>query len=230
MTLSANLEWFHRGSLRGSARELFVSEFRGRCTQQPGRPGSIDGPGEPGGQGGPQCPAFARTKWTTPPVVGHYCLQVAFGWVDDSNPDNNLGQENTQVGTSHSPVTFQFQLRNQKRSEQRFRFETDCYTIPPVPPCRERPSNIRTGRGAVTQRPFDPVTVPSRHQCANYPLPAGWAISFSPAAPQLTAGQEITVVATVDPPPGFTGRQPINVHAFAESGLVGGMTFYVEGS
>ena len=147
-----------------------------------------------GVKGGSQCPVLVTTKWTTPPGAGHYCLQVAFGWVDDSNPTNNLGQENTQVGTSHSPVSFQFQLRNQKRSEQRFRFETDCYTIPPLPPCGERPSNIRTGRGAVTQRPFDSVTVPPRHQRTDCPLPRQAGRSPSRRRPPtLAAGQEIAV-------------------------------------
>ncbi len=183
-----------------------------------------------GVKGGPQCPALARTKWTTPPA-GHYCLQVSFSWIDDYNPYNNLGQENTQVGTSHSPVSFQFQLRNAKRFAQTFRFETDSYTIPPVPPCGET-RNQTEGRhtGAFPQRPYDPVRVPLQHDRRNYPLPPDWSISFAPQNPQLAAGQEITVIATVNPPTGFVGRQPINVHVFGDSGLMGGMTFYVEGS
>jgi len=187
-----------------------------------------------GVKGGPQCPAFARTKWTTPPA-GHYCLQVAFSWIDDSNPNNNLGQENTQVGTSHSPVDFKFQLQNAKRFAQKFHFEADTYTIPSLSPCdrngtRDGSQNRGAFQGRASQRPYDPIKVPAQHDRRNYPLPAGWNISFAPANPQLGPGSEITVTATVTPPAGFTGRQPINVHAFAESGLAGGMTFYVEGS
>jgi hypothetical protein len=183
-----------------------------------------------GVKGGPSCPAFATSKWTTPPVAGHYCLQVSFSWIDDSNPYNNLGQKNTLVGISHSPVTFPFQLRNRKRVTQTFRFETDSYVIPPLPDCGERRDKIRTGRAALTQRPFDPVVVPQQHRRANYPLAPGWAVAFSPLHPQLAPEQEITVTATVTPPPGFKGQQPINVQAFSESGLAGGMTFYVQGT
>jgi hypothetical protein len=187
-----------------------------------------------GVKGGPQCPVFARTKWTTP-AAGHYCLQVSFSCIDDSNPDNNLGQENTQVGTSHSPVAFQFQLRNAKRFAQGFHFEADTYTIPPLSPCGSNgnwTSNQTHGalRGTLTQRPYDVIKVPPQHDRRNYPLPAGWIIAFAPPNPQLLAGAEITVVATVTPPAGFTGRQPINVHAFGESGLAGGITLYLEGS
>jgi hypothetical protein len=183
-----------------------------------------------GVKGGPQCPAFATTKWTTPPT-GHYCLQVAFSWIDDYNPNNNLGQENTQVGTAHSPATFAFQLRNNKKFPQTFRFEVDTYTIPPVSPCPDnRRNNTLKLPSSVTRRPFDPVKVPPQHDRQNYPLPAGWNIVFSPRDPQLSAGEEIAITATVRPPAGFVGRQPINVHAFGEAELAGGMTFYVEGS
>lgn len=187
-----------------------------------------------GVKSGPQCPTFATTKWTTP-AAGHYCLQVSFAWIDDSNPNNNLGQKNTQVRASHSPVDFEFQLRNPKRFEQRFRFETDSYTIPPLPPCGDGGTQIgnRTrggGLDGLAQRPFEPLRIPPQHDRSSYPLPTGWSVAFAPANPELTAGQEITVLATVTPPPGFVGRQAVNVHTFGESGLVGGMTFYVEGS
>jgi hypothetical protein len=162
-------------------------------------------------------------------------LQVSFAWIDDSNPDNNLGQKNTQVGVSHSPVAFEFQLRNSKRFVQNFRFETDSYAIPPLPSCVDRGgqngNRTRGGRqGGSAQRPFEPVKVPPQHDRQNYPLPAGWSVTFVPPNPQLTPEQEITVLATVIPPAGFIGRQAVNVHTFGEAGLAGGLTFYVEGS
>ncbi len=194
-------------------------------------PGPDDVTVDLGVKGGPGCPAFATTKWKTPAAAGHFCLQVSFSWGDDSNPYNNLGQENVQVGISHSPVTFQFQLRNEKRFAQQFRFEADAYAIPPVPDCGDRGNQTRVGGlGTVTQRPYDAVKVPPQHDRRNYPLPPGWDISFTPANPHLTAGEEITVTATINPPAGFKGRQPVNVHTFSEAGLAGGMTFYVEGT
>jgi hypothetical protein len=183
-----------------------------------------------GVKGGPNCPAYATTKWKTPALAGHYCLQVSFSWIDDSNPYNNLGQDNTLVGVSHSPVQFEFQLRNAKRFRQEFRFETDSYAIPRLPRCSEDRNKIRTGVSAITQRPFDPIAVPPQHERSRCPLPAGWDVAFSPVNPVLDADEEITVRITVNPPNRFTGRQPINVHAFSPSGLAGGVTFYVQGA
>ena len=40
------------------------------------------------------------------PVGGHYCLQARCEWLDDANPDNNLGQENVNVASFHSPAAF----------------------------------------------------------------------------------------------------------------------------
>jgi hypothetical protein len=182
-----------------------------------------------GAKGGPSCPTFARTQWTTPAVPGHYCLQASFSWFDDSNPYNNLGQKNTQVGVSVSPVVFEFQLRNGKLFTQTFRFETDAYAIPPLPAC-SNDSSRTTVATTVAQRPYGPVKVPPQHTRLNYPLPEGWSIAFAPDNPGLSAGEEITVVVTVSPPAGFQGHQPINVHAFSGSSLEGGVTFFVEGS
>jgi hypothetical protein len=61
-----------------------------------------------GVKGGPNCPASATMLWTTPTTPGHYCLQVQLQPVDDSNTQNNLGQENTDVATTHSAEVFRF--------------------------------------------------------------------------------------------------------------------------
>jgi hypothetical protein len=162
-------------------------------------------------------------------VPGHYCLQVAFTWGDDVNPYNNLGQENLQIGLSHSPVSFQFALANLKRSPQTFRFEMDSYTIPPLPGCREgkRDSSYQVKSLPSLSRP---MKVPPAHDRRNYPVPAGWDIGFVPSNPEIAPGGQQTVVATVNPPAGFKGRQSLNVHVFSGQQLVGGMTFYVEGT
>jgi len=154
---------------------------------------------------------------------------VTFAWLDDANPYNNLGQENTQVGVAHSPVTFQFRLANPARVTQDFRFETDTYAIPQLPPCNDGPEKSR-GQQPARRGPWTPAEIPPRHNRRNYPLPQGWNLAFAPANPRLAAGEEITVAVTVNAPSGFHGRQPINVHAFAEAGLAGGVTLYVDGS
>jgi hypothetical protein len=178
-----------------------------------------------GVKGGPNHPAFATVPWRTPAQAGHYCLRVSFSWVDDVNPNNNLGQENTDVGKAASPATFTFQLRNDTRSIQRYRFETDAYRIPPLGPCRPRPP------GPVALPREEPGTIaviPAAHDRANHPLPPGWTVALEPAAPTLPPGDEITVRAVVTPPDAFTGRQPVNVHAFHQYGLAGGVTLVVE--
>ena len=61
-----------------------------------------------GVKGSVEQPSFASLLWTTPPTPGHYCLQVLLDPVEDLEPANNLGQENTNVVAAHSPAVFQF--------------------------------------------------------------------------------------------------------------------------
>ena len=49
-------------------------------------------------KGGSACPAYTRHPWTMPATPGHYCLQIELIWIDDGNPDNNLGQHDTELG------------------------------------------------------------------------------------------------------------------------------------
>lgn len=180
-----------------------------------------------GVKGGPDHPAFARMPWKTPETAGHYCLLVSFNWLDDVNPNNNLGQTNTSVVAAHSPAEIVFQLRNHARERREFRFEADDYTIPPPPPCGEQRPATHANRGA-RLAPGTVTAVPARHRRRNATLPEGWTISFAPANPTLAPGEEITVRAVADPPAAFHGRQAINVHAFDAEGLAGGITAYVD--
>jgi hypothetical protein len=99
-------------------------------------------------KGGPVNPAFAKVPWKTPPVSGHYCVQVFLDWTDDANPNNNLGQTNTNVVAAHSPAQFDFQFRNSARTRQEYRFEVDAYTIPPPSPCGQKPRQPAPSRGS----------------------------------------------------------------------------------
>jgi hypothetical protein len=177
-----------------------------------------------GVKGGPGHPAFARHAWRTPATPGHDCIQVEFSWPDDLNPKNNLGQENTNVGTAHSPAIFELALRNDTERRQEYRFEADGYAIGELPPCEERDVERRRARLP------DRIAVPRRHARGSHPLPAGWSVSFDPAQPDLDPGAEIPVRVEVTPPDGFRGRAPVNVHAFRGEGLAGGVTLYVERS
>jgi hypothetical protein len=167
-----------------------------------------------GVKGGPQHPAFARIKWRTPATGGHYCIVVRLEPADDVNASNNVGQENLAVRQAQSPAEFEFTLRNGWREHETFRFEVDAYAIPPLEPCRD---GGREGRLA-------------RHDRSRHAVPDGWTVSLVPAEPRLAPGQEILVRAAITPPPGFSGRRPINVNAFDTRGFAGGVTLYVEGA
>jgi hypothetical protein len=180
-----------------------------------------------GVKGGPGQPAFARVPWHTPATPGHYCVQVLLDWIDDANPNNNLGQTNTDVVSAQSPAAFSFELRNDSPRRQEFRLEVDAYTIPPLPPCSERKSPPEMPRGA-RLAPGTVLAVPAQHDRRNAPQPTGWDITFTPATPVLAPGQTISVQVTANPPAGFHGRQPLNIHVFDSTGMKGGVTVYID--
>src|ERR1017187_7308433 len=175
-----------------------------------------------GVKGGTNHPAFAKIPWRTPAAAGHYCIQVFLDWADDSNPLNNLGQENTDVCTLHSPGQATFTLRNATQETLRYRFEVDAYVIPPRDSCANRPTK------RPSPRDWSRPPVPPAHDRHNYPLPAGWSVTFNPAEPELAPGVEQLITATIIAPAGFTGSQPINVNAFSKRGFAGGVTIAAE--
>jgi hypothetical protein len=167
-----------------------------------------------GVKGGPDHPAFARMKWRTPREGGHYCLQVLLEWLDDSNPANNLGQENTTVAKLHSPAQFKFPVRNETTERQVYRLEVDTYAIPELLPCSE------------PNRDWD---WEARHRRGTHPIPRGWSIRMDPSELLLQPGEEQTITVDVDAPDGFRGRQSFNVNAFDDHNrLAGGVTLNVE--
>ena len=173
-----------------------------------------------GVKGGTQHPAIATMLWTTPPA-GHYCIVVDFQWVDDANPNNNIGQNNVQVVAATSPATFTFAVRNQENKERSYRMEADTYTLPELSDCDKR---------AATRR--DKVQkwkeVQALHNRATHPVPLGWTVQFTPPAVTLVPNAEVNVTVEITPPVGFTGEQAFNVHAVKDNGVyAGGVTVYV---
>ena len=175
-----------------------------------------------GVRGSAHCPAYAKVPWTTPPTLGHYCIQVSFAWLDDSNLLNNLGQQNIQVVQAASPAQFSFAVGNTSREPRSFRFEYDTYSIPAPPPCPDLPAPRKQAKPGTV-----PAPVAARHRRADFPLPPGWAITFDPAAPVVPAGEEIPITATVAPPDTFHGAMPVNIHVFSGVKLMGGITVFV---
>jgi len=169
-----------------------------------------------GVKGGPNCPAVASMSWTTPTAPGHYCLQVQLQPADDTNPQNNLGQENTNVGTAHSPAVFAFTLRNDTELAHTYTFLVDSYTPGPPAPCESGgdPEKDRRERMA-------------RHERGSQPVPPGWQVTVDPEVPALAPGESADITVTATPPGGFDGNQTLNVNAFHEYGLAGGVTLTV---
>ena len=170
-----------------------------------------------GAKGTPDCPAFARFTWHTPGEEGHYCLQARLEWPDDANPDNNLGQENTNVGNLHSPATFSFRARNRAAVPRRFIYAVDDYTLPARAPCREpnteRPKIMQTRLQESKQRWAAALAAQGY---GNHASPAGWNITIAPAREWLDALEEIDVRVSIEPiSPGFHGRKAFNINVFS---------------
>jgi hypothetical protein len=192
-----------------------------------------------GAKGTSQCPAFASFKWKTP-EQGHYCLQAHLVWADDANPNNNLGQENTNVGVLHSPALFTFRCKNIASTTQRFVFEVDDYQIPALDECpepfivgnHERKVVKSETRFQESQRHWaKALKKQSYGQFFNLP---DWDIQILPEKNILVGDEEIEVKVSIEPKfDGFKGSKPFNVHAFTvdETGLKqlkGGVTLIVK--
>jgi hypothetical protein len=175
-----------------------------------------------GVKGGVNHPALAKMPWRTPSTPGHYCLKVVLGWIDDSNPANNVGQNNLNVVAPQSPAEFAFRLRNHTTKANQYRFEVDDYAIPGVPECK--PKIEPEDRGTFSQRLRK---IKATHARSNFPVPADWIVELSPAQPTLQPDEEIDVNARITPPAGFTGTKPFNVNALYGDTYAGGVTLVV---
>jgi len=174
-------------------------------------------------RGASGCPAYARQSWTTPSTPGHYCLQVELTWPDDANPDNNLGQHNTDVKPLNSPnAQFTFPVRNNADLSRELRVEVDAYRIGELPECEPA-----TGTRGMDPRRAHGAGEGQRR--ADHPVPEGWTVDLQPARLRLEAGAQEDLTVQITAPDGFTGLQAFNVHAFADLAPVGGVTLYVHG-
>jgi hypothetical protein len=186
-----------------------------------------------GVKGSPHCPAYAFIDWKTPATKGHYCLQARLEWSDDANPNNNLGQENTNVGKIASPAVFQFALRNHAGRRRRFALEPDTYRLPDPTSCDDSPYAPQGERTRLEESRARWEIARGEHGADLFPVPDDWTVTIEPAAPILDPGEEVEINVAVDLPTA-TGGTPaaLNVNAFALDGeqraLIGGVTFHVE--
>lgn len=76
--------------------------------------------------------ATASFKWHTPSDPGHYCIRVECQHPDDKNPNNNIGQENTNViaAAAGDSVEVSPMLFNVTDREMHMRMFVDQFQIP----------------------------------------------------------------------------------------------------
>ena len=167
--------------------------------------------------------------WRTPAVPGHYCLLVNLIWLDDANPNNNVGQENTNVRALNSPhAEFRFPLRNEASNKRELHLEADAYRIPPQIPCKpERKAKAPEMADAEIEACWREAK--TRHRPQDFPVPQGWHVAISPQTVILDPEEQQIVTVDVTSPDDFHGQQTFNINAFAETELVGGVTLFVEG-
>lgn len=173
-----------------------------------------------GVKGSVRHPARVSVPWTTPATPGHYCIQVVLSWIDDANPNNNLGQNNVDVAAAASPAQFAFPLRNPFGRANRFVFTVDTYRLPELDPCADKPRPQETRAERIRR-------IAAKHRSGGIGIPPGWDVTISPQEVALDPGQEVTVQVSITPPPGFVGAQPFNLNAFADGAAAGGVTLLV---
>jgi len=182
-------------------------------------------------KGAPNHPVIVPFKWRTPNAPGHYCLQARLEWPDDANPDNNLGQENIDVGVFQSPAVFEFPVRNERRYPRRFNLTVDSYQIPALLPCDEyRPGRVgRPPRTRLRESEDRWRVAGGVHARDGFPIPPGWSVEIIPDdVMELGPREERLVTVRITAPDGFAGKRAFNVNAFESGLMVGGVTLFVE--
>jgi hypothetical protein len=190
-----------------------------------------------GAKGTSQCPAFASFIWKTPTTEGHYCLRAFLEWPDDANPNNNLGQENTNVGMMQSPALFEFKAKNNASVRRKFTYEVDDYRLPDLDPCDRQTDDNRKPQSRLREsRARWDKTLAGQGYGKFTGWASDWEVKIEPEKETLNAGEEIRVRVSIESKkPGFKGRKPFNIHVFgapehenARREFVGGVTLYVE--
>lgn len=191
-----------------------------------------------GVKGSLHCPAFAKFKWHTPGAGGHYCLQARLDWPDDANPDNNLGQENTNIAQMHSPATFTFTARNEWGLTRRFELEADMYQLPkrePCPPKDETDKHSTEGLTRLAESQLRWAKALETQAYGHFPVNSEWKVTIEPDTFTLNPNQERSIQVKIEFANGnFNGKQPFNINCFAsgpyqQRELIGGVTLIVEG-
>ena len=211
----------------GVGVELSYLSFGAQTVSHPVASGSVN----LGAKGTADCPAFLELDWRTPETPGHYCLQARLDWLDDANPDNNVGQKNVNVRRLLSPAQFEFNVRNDASIPRRFALEADAYRLPDLQDCDERQRGQYKNRVEESRARW--AQAKRTQSYGLFPVPEDWTVEIRPHAFGLDPREEQTVQVTIEPSnPGFTGSKTFNVHVFTadereQRWLLGGVTLAV---
>jgi hypothetical protein len=140
--IEADTEYFVIGTIHNASFDAAIG-VSVRCAVRPWgidfsqrTPVEVDAAGNPAQRIlhiGPWGEALATFRWRTPNVErGHYCLTVECAHPADREPNNNVGQENTDVRRSSvaTPQLFTVPFFNRRERFREFFIRADEYQIP----------------------------------------------------------------------------------------------------
>ena len=164
----------------------------------------------------PMGATVTQFRWRTPVVPPgeqrHYCLQARLWHPMDVNPDNNVGQENTNVYAANPGhidpgelVEVEVPLHNTTRLAQRYRFEPSLYAIDPKPAHQLK---LAVNRGVAQMKLSARIAnlVPTLH-----PKPVDGGIPPAPPSPEppTGSGDDVLRAAAAQPRAGDRLLWPI---------------------
>jgi hypothetical protein len=191
-------------------------------------------------RGAPGEPVAAEVTWTTPATAGHYCIQVDAICVDDANPLDNTGQENTVVqgGRPGERLDVRIPVRNRLQGARAFHAQVHSYTLPdrPILPIPAEPATAAGEARAPQQETARERTarlnrIVAANAAQKHPAPAEWqpALSHRELALEENGVVELGFSVTIPSSASKGLRQPFNV-VVVETGtgrLLGGVTLIV---
>lgn len=177
----------------------------------------------------------ATFRWTSPGPGVHSCLRVTLQHPDDGNPQNNVGQHNTEVIHAESNDRSTFIVRNPGREATVLRLVLDSYLLPETP-MRARSLEERNSREYLR-------ALQARNSRAQFPVPEVLNVRLlRGGAPipqddqhdgasgflEVDASGAVTLELAANAPAPGQQAGIVNVSAFDGAVLVGGLTIYLD--
>jgi hypothetical protein len=166
--------------------------------------------------------APAQIAWHTPGSGGHNCLRALISHIDDANPQNNVGQHNTDIAVPASPTrALTFLVGNDGGRVRRLNLRLNAYALPDEAPCAKSFEE----RNSVTYL----RRLQAAHDVRRFPVPEELGARLSFDELEFHERDVHPVTLTLDPAAATGPRRAINVEGYEDGRLVGGLTAYVGG-